>query len=415
MAFCTWIPSIPHGNDAKWAVPLLDCRRQCRKVSQHSRIAKAVMLPPGPTVVVLTWACSLSAIPQAVRGPPAAFFGAALLANLSLFPTDAVVFTKLLELAPVAVCLLLLQPSSTSVNQRSAPEVRQLMIAFVIGAAGTTLGAILAGFLLPLQPEAAWQMASAFAATYIGGSVNYVGVVQALNIPKDLAAAGLAADMGAMSLYFAGLFSLASRVRSEQQDLPLSKEKNVTSRQTLQGKEHAQLVLVPVLVTACVAAFSSVAANSLTLPAGSNLMIMSGISLLLSRSRRLQPFLGLSASIGDALVTAFFIALGTTARLSAVAGASPMVACIAAVVLVVHALTMLLVGRGLFHLPLKIMLLASNANVGGATTAAAFAAAYGWRGLVAGAILAGTFGYLIGTPVALLLFHFFSRLQPSIS
>jgi uncharacterized membrane protein len=50
--------------------------------------------------------------------------------------------------------------------------------------------------------------------------------------------------------------------------------------------------------------------------------------------------------------------------------------------------------------PLWATLTASNACVGGPATAAAAAAARGWPAAVQPAVLAGTVGYVVGTPLA---------------
>jgi uncharacterized membrane protein len=50
----------------------------------------------------------------------------------------------------------------------------------------------------------------------------------------------------------------------------------------------------------------------------------------------------------------------------------------------------------LFHFSLEEILLCSNANIGGPTTAAAMAIAKGWNKLIGPIVLAGIFGYVIG-------------------
>ena len=50
----------------------------------------------------------------------------------------------------------------------------------------------------------------------------------------------------------------------------------------------------------------------------------------------------------------------------------------------------------LFKFNLEEILLASNANIGGPTTAVAMAIAKGWNKLIGPIMLAGVFGYIIG-------------------
>ena len=65
-------------------------------------------------------------------------------------------------------------------------------------------------------------------------------------------------------------------------------------------------------------------------------------------------------------------------------------------ILAIHLLFLLGLGRA-FGLTLPELLIASNANLGGPTTAAAMAAAKGWSALVTPAVLVGTLGYVVAT------------------
>ena len=68
----------------------------------------------------------------------------------------------------------------------------------------------------------------------------------------------------------------------------------------------------------------------------------------------------------------------------------------AALILSVHLVVILVAGR-LLRLDLSEIVIASNANMGGPTTAAAMAVARRWNTLITPAILCGTLGYAVAT------------------
>jgi len=59
---------------------------------------------------------------------------------------------------------------------------------------------------------------------------------------------------------------------------------------------------------------------------------------------------------------------------------------------------------------LEEALLATNATIGGPTTAAAMAAAKGWDRLIVPALLAGIFGYMIGNYAGSMMGYFLHAL-----
>lgn len=73
-----------------------------------------------------------------------------------------------------------------------------------------------------------------------------------------------------------------------------------------------------------------------------------------------------------------------------------------AIQICVHFVVAVYLGK-MFKLPFKEIVLASNANVGGPTTAAAMASSKRWKALVLPALLTGVFGYAIATGVGLLM------------
>jgi uncharacterized membrane protein len=62
----------------------------------------------------------------------------------------------------------------------------------------------------------------------------------------------------------------------------------------------------------------------------------------------------------------------------------------------------------LFRQSIEELTIASNANIGGPSTAAAMAVAKGYEDLVVPGILVGLWGYIIGTPLGLLMVQWLS-------
>ena len=95
------------------------------------------------------------------------------------------------------------------------------------------------------------------------------------------------------------------------------------------------------------------------------------------------------------LLFIFFVVIGTPASFMTIIKAAPLLFVFVMIILIFNLGLSLILGK-LFNFKIEEILLASNATLGGPTTAAALAISKGWQGLVGPILIIGTLGYVIG-------------------
>ena len=297
------------------------------------------------------------------------------LSNAGIIPADAPAYQQVWTwLVPLAIPLLLLRADLRKILAECGP----LLLAFGIGAVGTVIGSVVAFYLVPLG-ESGWQLAAIFSATYIGGSVNYMSVAEAVGLRSgDLLAAGVAADNLMMTVYFLILFTLPSMAwlarrypaprttRIEQARLP--------RREGVGRGPDAARLATALALAAAIAAVGYAVEQRLAWP-GTGILVLTAITILIATAlpRRMEQLHGASR-LGMLLMQLFFAAIGASAHLGAVLKVGPGLFLFAGVILTFH-LAAILIGGRLARLSLPEIVIAANANMGGPTTAAAMAAA----------------------------------------
>jgi len=331
-----------------------------------------------------------------------AILGGMLLANLGVLPFDSAAYDFIWDHGlTFGLVVLLLQADL----RRIFRETGRMLLAFCIGSVGTVLGALAAYGLFSATPHAA-ALSGTFAASYIGGSINFLATSSALGLDAfpEVRAGGLAADNLVMACYFVLLFALpqvgvvqrvfAARARSR------NAEASAAPLPEPEGAIRPGDLLAILMIGAGVSGFAGWAAT-FTDFAGDQILIATGAAVALATcgSRPLRRLNGAPA-VGTALMQIFFAVIGATASIPAVLKIGPVLVLFLAVILVVH-LAFILAGGWLFRLSIEELTAASNANCGGPTTAAAMALAKNWQPLVVPLILCGTFGYAIANPVGI--------------
>ena len=106
--------------------------------------------------------------------------------------------------------------------------------------------------------------------------------------------------------------------------------------------------------------------------------------------------------IGTFLIHIFFTVIGVPASVYLIVTQAPLLLVFCGIIVAMNMVFSYVFGK-MFNFTLEEITIASNANIGGPTTAAALAIAKGWEELVVPALLVGTFGYVIGNYCAIYL------------
>ncbi|KAG8381270.1 hypothetical protein BUALT_Bualt06G0105100 [Buddleja alternifolia] len=307
--------------------------------------------------------------------------------NLGIIPHDAPAYSVVFQyLLPLTIPLLLFRADLRQVVRSTGT----LLLAFLLGSVATVVGTTVAFLIVPMRSlgQDNWKIASALMA------INYIAISEALSISPSVIAAGVAADNVICALYFLLLFALASKIPPEA-----SKPTDATSSSPVSNE--SKLSVLQIAAALAVSFAICKVATSLTIffgIQGGDLPTITAIVVVLATS--FPSYFHHLAPAGDAfslvLMQVFFAVLGASGSVWNVINTAPGIFLFALVQVSVHLIVILGLGK-LFRIDRKLLLLASNANIGGPTTACGMATAKGWGTLVVPGILVGIFGISIAT------------------
>ena len=345
-----------------------------------------------------------------ITGTVIVILGAIAAANIGLIPHQSPTFDFVFTfVVPILIPLFLLQADL----RRIFREASRTTLAFLIASAGTVLGVLVAVSVLDLSQLANQSniaitakegaIAGLFAATYIGGSVNYaaLGEMTGLITDRSFFSAATAADNLFSALYLSLIASLPtlSGLARWYPEHRMSELVETEAPPTI----SAQSLCLALSISVILVVISDMVAAAWTGPS-TRYVVLTALTLILATAvphvRRLTAG---GFELGIALSFSFFASIAAGADIEAMVSKAPILGALVAMLLAVHLGVLLLVGK-LCRLTLPELLTASNAAILGATTAPTMAAAKGWKDQVTPGVLVGVIGYALGTFVGGALF-----------
>jgi len=359
---------------------------------------------------------------KALSAPLVTMLISLVLANVGIIPFKSPVYGLINKyLVPLAVPLFLFD----SDIRRVIRDAGSLLIAFIVGAVSTIIGTIATFSLIPLTSlgEDGWKVACALNSRHIGGAINFVAVADTLNIDGSVVSAAIAADNVVVALYFALLFYLAKAGESETG----AKISSSSKEETLNLPSLGDDIVVangetPNQITTSSIAYSIASASCLVTigelltraicPSLSSMVITSIVTVLAAtiQPKWFRKLRSSGSAIGIVFLQLFFAASGASGSLLLVLRRAPSLVAFSMMQIAIHFVFLIGIGRGIFRLDPNELYLASNANVGGPTTAAAMAQAKEWNRLTLPALLVGVFGYATATALSLSLGPLLTRI-----
>jgi uncharacterized membrane protein len=300
--------------------------------------------------------------------------------------------------AKASMFLLLLGVRLASLRQAGLP----MLGLFVLGAAGTTAGVVVAAPILGmselLEPMQA-ELAGMFTATYTGGSLNFNLVAVEYGVAQEgaLFAGAVAVDSIATAVWMVITLSLPRLLRRRGGADSQAVITNTTYRGSFEEPEELRPFDLAGLLGLTVATMlvAETMGDVLGVP---SVLVLTTVALVLAQVPGVSSLPGTRA-LGMTGVLLFLAVIGATCDLHALASlgeTGPVLFLFVTVALAVHG-AVLFGGARLLGLGAVEAAVASQANVGGGTTALALARSLGRGDLILPGILVGSLGTGLGT------------------
>ena len=329
----------------------------------------------------------------------------AVFANFNIIPTASnaiplysAIFTYI---APISIFYLVLGVNLQEIRSAGLPMIGL----FLLGSVATVIGVIVAYYIIDpgsALGEFASPMAGMIAGTYSGGSINFNAVAMHYKVNETgiLYAGAIAVDNVITTIWVIATLMIPKVMQHIWPGGKIhgktppstdfhSEQKNAPKENFYELYFLIPLGFVAFIVTEWIAQL---------VPQIPTILTITTIGIILAQTSWFKN-LKMARNLGLYLVYLFLVVIGAFCELEAIGqlgdiGLTLML--FFGLTIVIHGVIMLTLGRLLFS-DWQMIAIASQANVGGGTTAMALAESMGRRELIAPSILIGSLGGAIGT------------------
>ncbi|MFZ1809010.1 MAG: DUF819 family protein [Cyclobacteriaceae bacterium] len=326
------------------------------------------------------------------------------LSNSGFLPGDSAAYDFLMTQGVSASIVLIL----LSVDIRSIKKAGPTMVkAFLLGAVGSALGAMTMSFILADSiGSEAYKLAGQFTGTYVGGGMNFAALGRAFDTNSDLFTAGIAADVIITAIWLvvclAAPILLTRKTDATETLEELPKDNTYTIEQSLYRSDGSMKIAhMAVLVTVVFGTIWISEALGKQFPFLPEILWLTTLVLLAAQIPYIKNISG-GAMLGNYLLLLFLASNGAKSVVANIIAVGPAVFYFAMGTIALHGIFLFGVGY-LMKIDAGTLAVASQANVGGSSSALALASARGYTDKILPGIAVGLLGYAVGNYLGLVV------------
>lgn len=333
----------------------------------------------------------------------------ALFSNIGIIPSamdgNPVYDGVFVYLAPLGIFIALLEVDLKSLKNAGLP----LLSMFLLGGIGTVVGVFISWFLINPEVEIgelAPAVAGMFTGTYIGGSINFnaVALHYKVNEAGNLFAATTVVDNLIGTPWIIATLILPKYL---QRWFPRKKLASASTPLKNDGIESISINSLASILALGLLGMNISKVLAAYFPQVPEIIILTTLALILAQFPSVQQLYG-KHTLAFFFILIFLAVIGTLCDFRALSGTGQLAGTLmlfVGLLVLVHGLVIFGIGA-LFKMDWDVIAVASQANVGGNTTAIAAAESLNRPDLLIPGVLVGSLGNALGTYVGFVVVGF---------